>query len=225
VLAFLRFVAVVAISLALGGSLPGYCQTVLPRSDDAGSNRQVCGPDGIYRGEYRNLGREYRVVLPDGVAATAPTTPCVPAGFDISLTHPTSGELGAEYVSSRLWVRGAMQTREPLQYIIGHWPEAARQAAEAVGATDLKIDLPEEVLLSSLPAIHLKVTRTEPNSGKLIYEWIIANNPHIDIVYSVGMASPADQYEKNQQLFKAVVKGFSYLPSENGDNPEATGMQ
>jgi hypothetical protein len=118
-----------------------------------------------------------------------------------------------------------MQTREPLQYIIGHWPEAARQEAEVVGATDLKIDHPEETSLSSLPALHLKVTRTEPNSGKLIYEWIIANNPHKGIVYTVGMASPAAQYERNQQLFKAVVEGFRYIPAEHRDNPDVTGMQ
>ena len=58
-----------------------------------------------------------------------------------------------------------MQTREPLQYIIDHWPEAARHDGEEVGATDLKIDLPEEASLSSLPALHLKITRTETISG------------------------------------------------------------
>jgi hypothetical protein len=38
---------------------------------------------------------------------------------------------------------------------------------------------------------------------------IIANNPRKGIVYELGFASPADQYEKNEKLFKAVAEGFS----------------
>jgi hypothetical protein len=223
--ASLKLRAVLALSIVWGGSLLGHSQTAPARNDGSGYKRQVCGPDRIYRGEYHNLGREYRVVLPDGVAATAPTTPCEPPGFEISPTHLATGEFGAEYASSRVWVRGAEQTREALQYIIDHWPEAARQEAEVVGATDLKIDPPEETSLSSLAAIHLKVVRTEPGRGKLVYEEVIANNPHKGIVYSVGMVSPAAQYERNQKLFKAVVEGFRYIPAEHRDNPDVTGMQ
>jgi len=67
--------------------------------------------------------------------------------------------------------------------------------------------------LSSLPALHLKLTRTEINHGRLIVEEVIANNPNKDIFYVVGMISSADQYDKNQNLFNRVVEGFSYVPS------------
>jgi hypothetical protein len=126
---------------------------------------------------------------------------------------PKTGQSGADFAWSRLWVRGTDQARETFLYIINGWREAEKQETERLQATDLQLEQPEEASLSSLPALHLKLTRTEINHGRLIVEEVIANNPNKDIFYVVGMISSADQYDKNQNLFNRVVEGFSYVPS------------
>lgn len=206
-----------ALLSSAGYLLPGQTQSRHANDIHTGSNRIECDFQKIDGSTYRDQDREFEVVLPNGVAAVVPAAPCLHHGFEISLAHLRTGQLGPDFASSHLWVVGAEHTRETFQYIINRLPEALGQDSERTHATDLQLEPPEQTLLSSLPALHLKYSRTEEH-GELIYEETIANNPHLEIVYHVGMVSPADQYENNAKVFKAVVRGFSYVPAEHVAN-------
>jgi hypothetical protein len=218
-----QFRCVLAAVLCLSGGFAPPCpaQTEFPPcakdgSPPAGESQCEC-PEGwqVYRGEYNKPEKEYRVRLPDGVAATTPKAPCKNHGFRVYLTHPNAGDLGrsGDFGSNQLWVLGAEQHRRTFEELADGFAQSQREDAERIHATDLLIDQPVQTSLSSLTAIHLKASRTEVDHGEMIYEAIIANNPRKEIVYVIEMVSPASRYEKNHELFKAVVEGFSYTPA------------
>ena len=212
-----RFYCVLTATLwAAGGlGLQGQAQTEFPQCREDGSSpagEAQCGCElRIFRGDHRNPKPEYQVHVPEEVAEIGGCS-WVGTGFRVSLTHPHSGEVGGDYAWSQIWVSGAEQTQKTFQWIIDYWPQEQREDSVRDHATDLQIDPPERTFLSSLPALHLRLRRKEPDRGSMVYEVIIANNPHKAIVYELGMASPAEHYEKNEKLFKAVVEGFSYVP-------------
>lgn len=63
----------------------------------------------------------------------------------------------------------------------------------------------------------MKLARTEPKAGRMIYEVIVAKAPDKDFAYQIGLESSADEYEK-KKLFKAIVDGFRYVPAEQAGN-------
>ena len=158
----------------------------------------------------------------DGIAAVFGG--CGPRGIlQISLSHPNGGEPGEDFPWNRIWVAGTERRQETFAELAAgfaknfakteSFAKTERKDTEGSHATDQAVDQPSRTSLSSLTAIHMKGSRTEPDHGKLIYELIIANNPNKEIVYEIGMVSPASRYEKNHELFKAVVEGFSYTPA------------
>ena len=225
----IRFELVLTAMLGLcGGFGPyGQAQTDPPRCSadglprDEGGNPHCC-PDGsppegesqcwcdlnIVRGEYRNAQREYEVHLPDGVAGVVGCGG-TGTGFHISLAHPDTGE--REW-SKIIWV-AATGRIGPFHKFFDDWSKTWRRNSERIHAADLQIDEPEQTSLSSLPALRLRVARTEPEAGRMIYEVIAATGPGKDFAYQIGLATPADDYEKNRKLFKAIVDGFRYVPS------------
>jgi hypothetical protein len=84
--------------------------------------------------------------------------------------------------------------------------------------SDQQFNEPEQTSLSFLPALRFTSARTERESGRIIVEQIIANNPDKDIVYSIMIITPANQYEKNEKLWKEIVDGFRYVPSVHAAN-------
>ncbi len=209
------FVALVCVVTA--SVLPGRAQTEFPRclkdgSIPAGEAQCECDP-WIYRGELHDAKHGYDVRLPDKVVAFGP---CSPGGaFQISLTNPTGNKPdGANLPWNMIWIGASEGTRETLQRAADGFAQNQREDVERDHATDLEIDQPLQYSLSSLPAIHLKATRTDLDRGKLAYEVVVANNPEQAIVYVIGMVSPASRYEKNHALFEAVVKNFKYIPTE-----------
>ena len=190
-----------------------------------------CRPDGsppngesqcecalrFFGGDYRDPEHEYWVQLPDNVIHIP--NGCSPGGrgFRISLTRSHGGEPGGDFAWNLIWVVASERRKDAYPELINGIAKAERETSEEIRATDLKIDQPEQTLLDSLPAIHLKVSRTEPDNGKMIYEHIIANTPKKDIVYFVSIISPAFRYEKAHQLFEEVVAGFHYIPTEDSE--------
>jgi hypothetical protein len=168
-------------------------------------------PLGIYRGEYRNPERRYQVHLPDGVAAFGPCG--ATNGFAISLTHPDSGGSGEDPLSHRIWVFWWERPNQGLQQMADQWAQSQIEFSQRVQATDLQIDSSVQTSLSSLPAIELKASYTKLDHEKVIFEEILAKGPD-NSVYLLGMTSPADRYDKDHELFQAIVKGFLYIPSE-----------
>jgi hypothetical protein len=173
-----------------------------------------CDPQ-IVRGDYRNPKHEYEVRVPDGIAEILGCSG-IGNGFRVSLAHPESGK--DEPGMNMIYVHGSEHARETFQSIADHWSQQQREDGDRVHATDLQLDPPQQTSLSSLPALHLKSARTELESGRMVFEVIIANNPDKDIVYSIMMITPADQYEKNEKLFKEIVDGFRYAPAGQHSN-------
>lgn len=204
--------------LSAGFVLPIPAQTELPPCRE-----HVYPPDGmcgcaqqIYRGEYSNAEKEYRVRLPEGVAAISSKAPCASSGFRIYLTHPNAGDFGrsGDFAWSQIYVGRTERTNQTLQEIADGFAQHIREDSERVHATDLQIDQPVPRSLSSFSAVDLKATRTEGDRGSLIREEIVAKSPD-NSVYFIGMISPAYRYEKDHELFKAVAEGFSYTATEN----------
>ena len=220
-----RCVLAAVVFLSVGFVLPGAAQTEFTPCDQdgnppAGENQCEC-PEGwqIYRGEYTNAESDYQVRLPDGVAATTPKAPCKNHGLRIDLTHPNTGEPDGDFPLNYIWVFGVHQTRKTFAEFtdgfVTNFAKTERESSDESLARDPVIDQPVRTSLSSLAAIHLKASRTDVDHGELIYEVIIANNPKKEIIYEIEMISPASGYEKNHQLFKAVVDGFSYTPTDD----------
>jgi len=174
-----------------------------------GVNQCWCEPT-IVRGEYRNLKYEYGAHVPDGIAEIL-ACDGIGTGFHISLTHPESGD--GDYSSNQIIVSGTKRTRETFQELVEAWLRVKTSSQKNDDVAEEQVFEPEQRSLSSLPALHLKSIRNDPHSGRIVTEAIIANNPHEDIVYYITLISPADQYEKNQKLFKEIMNGFRYIPS------------
>jgi hypothetical protein len=225
-----RFGFALAITLlACGGFVfYGHAQTVSPHCDSDASQRDESGfphccadgspPNGesqcwcelhIVRGEYHNPKREYEVHVPDRIAEILGCSG-IGNGFQVSLAHPESGE--GNWGMNQIAVLGA-QGRETFQQMIDAWHRRSKEDSEEKSNFKQQFDEPEQTSLSSLPALRFKSARTERESGKIIVEQIIANNPDKDIVYSITIITPADQYEKNEKLFKQIVEGFRYAPA------------
>ena len=216
----LHFLCVLAVVLCLSAVFvpPGAAQTEFPpcREDGSAPNgeSQCECPQRFVLGEYRGPEGEYRLRLPDGIAAALGS--CGLRGsLHISLTHPKGGEPGGDFPWNQIWVVGPKRTRETVQELADGFAKTEREDTEGIHATDLRIDQPMRTSLSSLTAIHLKASRTDLDHGKLICEVIIAKNPKKEIVYEIGMVSPAFRYEKDHKLFEAVVEGFRYIPIED----------
>jgi hypothetical protein len=188
-----------------------------------GVNLCWCEPIIVHLREYRNPRHEYEVQVPDGIAeilgctgstrwalSTHPDIIGIGTGFKISLAHPNTGE---GELGKIIWVAATGRIGGSFQKLFDDWSKIERQDSERIHATDLRIDEPEQTSLSLLPALHLKLARTEPEAGRMVYEVIVAESPGKDIAYQIGLVSPVDEYEKNQKLFKAIVDGFSYVPS------------
>jgi len=168
----------------------------------------------MYRGEYRNPERRYQVHLPHGVAAIGPSCGGIGNGFEISLTHPESGESEGESGRNLIWVGRSERTNRGLREMADQWAQYQREDSQRHHSTDVQIDPPVQTTLSSLPAIGLKASRTElDDRGNLIYEVVLAKD-HDSYVYVVGMVSPAENYDKGHELFQAVLEGFRYIPPE-----------
>lgn len=174
-----------------------------------GESQCWCDPQ-IVRGDYRNPKREYEVHVPDGIAEILGCGG-IGNGFKVSLAHPESGK--GDWRFNMIYVSGSEHSPETFQSIADHWSQQQREDSERVHATDLQLDPPQQTSLSSLPALHLKSARTELESGRMVFEVIIANNPEKGIVYWIMMITTANQYEKNERLFKEVVDGFRYTPA------------
>ena len=209
----LRFILAAALCLCAGFVLRGSAQTQFPPCGNdgappAGESQCEC-PEGrqIYRGEYKNTERDYQVRLPDRVATRTEKAPCKSSGFHIYLTHPNT-EFGPDFQRSQVYVGRYERTNQTLQEIAEGFALAQREDGKKDHATALEIAPPAPTSLSSLAGFDLKATRTEP----LVYEEIVAKSPD-NYVYFLVLISPAARYEKNHELFKAVVEGFSYTPA------------
>jgi hypothetical protein len=158
-------VLVTALSVCCGTVCSGQAQSGLPPDADGRSSliEQDCGRK-IYRGEYRNPEREYQVHLPNQVTAIAS---CFENGFQIYLIHPDSGgpEAKPGFSWSSIWVAGSEPTNMTLLDIADQWAQYQKDDSERAYATDLQIDQPVQSSLSSLQAIKLRATRTDPNRG------------------------------------------------------------
>ena len=214
-----QYRCVLAAVLGLSAGLAqGQTESGLPLCKEDGSipdgyNQCECQKTTTYRGEFRDVEREFLVQLPDGVGGIGG---CAPGrSFRISLTHPHGGEPGGDFPWNQIWADGTKRHRETFAEFLDAFAKTQSEDTERIHATDLVIDQPVRTSLSSLAAIHLKVSRTEVEHGKMVYEVIIANNPKREIVYEIGMVSPASRYEKDHKLFEAVVEGFRYVPTEN----------
>ena len=174
-----------------------------------GVNQCWCEPKIVYLRQYRNP--KYEVEVPEGIAEIlGGCAQGIGKGFKISLDHPNTGERD---LSNIIWVAATGRNGQSFQRLSDDWMKGERDDTERIHATNLEIDEPDQTTLSSLPAIHLKLARTEPEAGRMIYEVIVAERPDRDIAYVIGLVSPADDYDKNQKLFKAIVDGFRYVPS------------
>lgn len=170
-------------------------------------------PPITYRVEFNDAQRDFRVQLPHGVLGIG--VGCAPGHtFGISLTRPRSEEPGGDFPWNEIRVWSSEDPRKTLYELADGWAKDEREDSERIHATDVVIDEPNKTPLSSLVAVHLRMTRTELEHGKMIYEAIIAKNPNRDIVYEIGMVSPANRYQKNRRLLDAVVDGFRYVPEE-----------
>jgi len=183
-----------------------------------GESQCWCEPK-IVRGEYRNPKHEYEVHVPDGIAALLDCSG-IGMGFHVSLAEPETGE--GNWGMNQIAVSGTDRSRETFQQMIDAWHRGSKEESEKSPDFAQQFNEPEQTTLSSLPALHLKSARTERESGEIIVEQIIANNPHRNIVYSIMIVTPADQYEKNEKLFKEIVEGFRYAPADqrSTSNPE-----
>jgi hypothetical protein len=214
-----QYRCVLAAVLGLSAGLaPGQTENGLPLCEEDGSipdgyNQCECQKTVTYRGEFRDVEREFLVQLPDGLVGIGGCSPG--RSFRISLTQPHGGEPGGDFRWNQMWAAGTKRHRETFAEFVDAFAKTQREDTEGIHATDLVIDQPVRTSLSSLTAIHLKVSRTEVEHGKMVYKVIIANNPKKEIVYEIGMVSPASHYEKDHKLFEAVAEGFSYIPAEN----------
>jgi len=215
-----RFEFVLAVTvLACGGlGFYGWAQTTSPHchadgSPPNGESQCWCEPP-VVRGEYRNPKHEYEVHVPDGLAEILGCSG-VGIGFSVSLAHPESGE--GDWGMNQIAVSGADRHPETFKKMIDDW-HRRKEDSERDPDSDQQLNEPEQTSLSSLPALRFKSARTKPESARIITEQIIANNPDKDIVYSITIVTPADQYEKNEKLFKEIVDGFRYVASEHTAN-------
>ena len=198
--------------------LPGRAQSEFPRCHKdgippPGESQCECDP-WIYRDALHDAKHGYDLRLPDKVVAFGP---CHPGGaFHIFLSDPTNNEPdGGDFPWNNIWIGGVELDRETtLQTIAKRFAEEERQDSERDHAIDLKIDEPVQTSLSSSPAIYLKATRTDLDHGKIIYETIVAQNLEKTKLYTIGMVSPEERYEKNHALFQAVIRGFTPSPPE-----------
>ena len=210
--------ALVLVLLASGGFvLQGQTRTS-PTDCGNGSSARVerDGKRVVYRGEYCNAEYEFRVLLPDGVAAVAgfPRS----SGFNIYLTHPASTEWGGDFPWSRLWVIASQGHPCGDQESPDRVTQWDREDSERIGATELQLVQRTQTSLASMPAVDWIARRTDPNQGKVVYEAVAAKRADTGICYVIGMASPADRHEKDHELFKAVLEGFRYVPLVHGEN-------
>jgi hypothetical protein len=177
-----------------------------------GVNQCWCEPKIVHLRTYRNPEYEYEVQVPDGIAEILGCSG-IGTGFQKSLTHPEIGKNEGELPWNMIWVGRAERNNHTFQQVADEWAQSQRDDSERTHSTDLQIDPPVQTSLSSLTAIELKASRTQPNHGRLIYE-VIAAKTRDNYAYVLGMVTPADQYDKNEGLFKAIVDGFRYVPSE-----------
>lgn len=231
-----RFVLGVTLSVCGGFGLYGqaqtgsaHCRADGPRDDTGhphccadgsmpdGVNQCWCEPI-IVRGDYRNRKHEYEVHVPDGIAEI-PGCSGIGHGFQVSLDGLESGD--GDYGMNQIAVSGTERSHVTFQEMIDAWP-GEKTSSQNDDVKDDQLDEPAQTSLSFLPALHLKSVRTRADFGKIVCEHIIANNPHKNIVYSITLISPADQYEKNRKLFKELLDGFRYIPSGEAINQQPT---
>jgi hypothetical protein len=232
----LRFRSILAATLLSGAlALHAQAQTASPSCSADGprdeSGRPRCCPDGsspdggsqcwcelriVHLRDYRNPKYEYEVHVPDGIAEILGCSG-IGTGFKISLTYPDRGPSEGDLAWNQIWVGRAERTNDTFQQMADKWAQQQREVSESDHYTDLQIDPPVQTSLSSLAAIELRASRTELDRGTLIYE-VITAKAHDNYAYVIGMVTPAEQYEKNEKLFKAIVGGFRYVPLE--PNPQ-----
>ena len=172
-----------------------------------GVNMCWCDPI-IVHGDYHNPEHEFEVQVPQGVAEILGCTG-IGTGFRVSLADPEHGN--GDHAMNEIVISGADHPRESLQKIVEGI--RAQTSLQEDGVSDQMMGEPEETTMGSMPALRIRFARSDPFSGKILTDEILANNPHKDIFYSFVLISPADQYEKNERLFKTLVEGFRYVPS------------
>lgn len=175
-----------------------------------------CAPR-LYRGEYRSPEHEFETTLPNGIVAFGP---CAGGNaVQISLRHPHDDEPGDDVSWNLIWIAGGEQSRRTLQQLVdGITRDEKENESDRSRPVRRMVEEPSQVSLSSLSGFHFKFALTDPDHGELIQEVIFANNPDKEVVYSVGMVSPANRYEENHALFQAIVNGFRYTPSARTGN-------
>ena len=177
-----------------------------------GYNQCECRKNLTYQGEFHDPQREFRVQLPNGVVGIAGCTPG--RSFRINRVRPNSSDPGGDFPWNSIWGAGRESTREPFQKIIEGWKQSWNQDLRDGRVSHLHLGQPEQTSLASLSAIRTKATWIERDQGNLISEMIVANNPEKDIVYEIGITSPANYWGKNHKLFEAVGDGFYNIPKE-----------
>jgi len=147
--------------------------------------------------------------VPEGVAEIL-SCEGIGHGFTVSLAQLDTGN--GDYGQNQINIAGPERSRKTFQQLIDDW-HRLRTSSQNDDTNDEQFDGPERTTLSSLPALHFKLVRTDRYLGKIIIEQIMANNPHKDIVYSITLISQVEKYEGNRKLFKKLVDGFRYVPT------------
>jgi hypothetical protein len=206
-------------ALSSSPMLQGQADSAIPTCSDSWT--PAYGAEGkcdrpIYRGEYRDPGRELRLRLPDGVVAFGKCGSGPGEGVRISLSNPTYDKPDCGH---RWWdamtVWAFNNSSSTPQERAERSLYELKKDIERNGATDVEILPATEISFASLTWIDLKASLIQPPYGKLFYELMFAKDPRKDIDYKIGMICSADLCEKERHLFESVVKGFNYVPGED----------
>lgn len=217
------FLSICAVAALLNSStLQGQTESGFPKCSDAGTppygTQCECNPP-IYRGEYLNLERDYRLHLPDGVVAFGNCGSDPVEGVRITLSNPTSDDsrVGPPWDIVGIWAfkRPSGTTEE----LADRFARELKEESQRNHTTDVEILPTTKISLGSLTWVKVKASLAQPPYGKLFYELMFAKDPRKDIDYQIGMICSADLCEKERQLFKSVIQGFSYVPTEPTETP------
>jgi len=179
-----------------------------------GVNPCWCEPR-IARGVSRNAKHEPEVYVPDGEAEILGCG-AIAYGFKVSLAKPDTG--AGNYGMNQIDISGSGRSWETFQNMIDAWhrlPSSSQQD----DVSDEQLDEPEQMSLSSLPALDIKSVRTGSDSGKIIAQQIIANNPHKDIVYSITLNFAGRSVRKEPKAFLRTGGWLSLHSIRRRDQP------
>ena len=176
-----------------------------------------CNPP-MYRGEYRNPGRDFRLRLPDGVVAFGDCGSGPAEGFRISLSNPGSdkpdgGQPWWDTMSVWAFKRASSTPKVRADRAVLQ----LKEDIERNHATDVEILPASEISFGGLTWIEVRASVVQAPYGKLRYEMMFAKAPEKDIDYQIAMICSAALCEKERLVFNAVVDGFAYVPEQSGE--------